>query len=278
LANNIDKLIKEIVTKGRKGSVGNNFKLHVTGYPKFFDPGYDDYCNSVTFARTANPTPDGKDHPILTVDLRTTFNQMSDDLNKAVQAAVARNTADGAKFINVEIANGQDQLKGHRFCEPGVNEPDQNNVAVYFRHYPYNQVKDTTDDPTINVLSTAYNKTVGTMDIITINQKWPLTVDLFDDMVANIDSSKINDKVNPDGSSAGWDTIGYRAKVFHPQTAYATFIRDQVLAAYKADTQPNPPPPPPAPSQDKQICHGISGNVYVSNSGIAIQNAQAFCK
>ena len=176
------------------------------------------------------------------------------------------------------MANGQDNLKDHQFCEPGVKKPDQNDVASYFWHYLYNQVKDTIDDPMISVLSAAYNKTVGTMDTAAINQKCPLTGDLFNDMVANIDSSKINDKANPDSSSTNWDSIGYRARIFHPQTTYTIFVRDQILAAYKADTQSNPPPPPAVPSQDKQICHGVSGNVYVLNSGIAIQNAQAFCK
>ncbi|KAI4134837.1 MAG: hypothetical protein LQ347_001192 [Umbilicaria vellea] len=76
LINNIDHLIKKTVRKGREDSIGNMFKLYITGYGEFFnevDPG----CNSVSFARSANPNSDGEDHTKMTTDIRMDFNKRS---------------------------------------------------------------------------------------------------------------------------------------------------------------------------------------------------------
>ncbi|KAF2428643.1 hypothetical protein EJ08DRAFT_322586 [Tothia fuscella] len=43
------------------------------------------------------------------------------------------------------------------------------------------------------------------------------------------------------------------------------------------DLEGNPQTTAPLPSANSQKCHGISGNTFVLNSGIAEQNAKAFC-
>lgn len=121
LVSKIDAAIKKIVEYGQ-GATGDNFRLYVTGYGQFFndkDPG----CNTVTFARTANPNPDGKEHPLMTTELRQDFNSMTDTLNLAIQKAISQNSESNVKYIDINSL----VVDGHRFCEPGVKEPDQSN-------------------------------------------------------------------------------------------------------------------------------------------------------
>ena len=51
LVDNFDKVIKEIVSKGRKGTIVDKFLQYVTGYASFFNED-DPAWNEVTFART----------------------------------------------------------------------------------------------------------------------------------------------------------------------------------------------------------------------------------
>lgn len=90
----IDAAIKKIVVEGNKNT--NHFRLYVTGYGQFSNE-KDRYCDTVTFARSANPNPDGKEHAKMTRDLREGFNAMSRMLNKAIKAAVGLNG--GSKIV-----------------------------------------------------------------------------------------------------------------------------------------------------------------------------------
>jgi hypothetical protein len=102
LVDKIDNLIKAVVAKGRSRPIGDNFRLYVTGYAQFFnedDPG----CNTVTFARSANPYDDGKPHNLMTTDLRKDFNDMSKGVNAVIQAAVQRNSDDGVSFVDIDV-------------------------------------------------------------------------------------------------------------------------------------------------------------------------------
>ena len=270
LVNNIDSLIKEIVSKGRKGAIGDKFLLYVTGYASFFNED-DPACDEVTFARTANPMDDGKNHTKLTVDLRKDFNKMTDGLNAAVIDAVDRNKDSGVKFIDIQ-ANGA--LDTHRFCEPGIKEPDQNNEKLWFWHYPYNEPKDDAVKP----LADASNKVTNGLSAADISAKFPngndYTNAIFDALGEQGFQSANGGDVD---SKAGWDSIGWRAKLFHPQVAFHSHIKDLVLAQYLAD-KPAGSQSPTTPSQpDQNNCHGVNGDHWVMHRDTAASNAKDFC-
>lgn len=86
LVSKIDSVIKKIVAYGQQAT-GSSFRLYVTGYGEFFNDA-DPACNTVTFARTANPNPDNKPHTLMTTTIRQDFNLMTEILNPAIQAVV----------------------------------------------------------------------------------------------------------------------------------------------------------------------------------------------
>ncbi|KAF2808927.1 uncharacterized protein BDZ99DRAFT_444813 [Mytilinidion resinicola] len=265
LVDDIDHLIQMTVTRGRKGTVGDKFKLYVAGFGEFFN--WDDpACDTVTFARSANPVDDGKDHVKMTSAIRQDFNAMSRGLNAAIKAAVDRNSANGVKFIDIQ--QGGPGLDTHRFCEKDANEPNQNNPKLWFWHYPYNEPEDPTVD---KVLSDAYAKTTPGMSADDINKKWPMQNDLFEAVLANVDpgAEGLLDPI--------WRAAGNRFKVFHPQPAFHTVIKDLILAEWKADRDVDSAPPTPPAGQDKVQCHGINGDVWIMHRDTAAQNIKDFC-
>ena len=269
LINNIDHLISEIVDKGRKGTVGDKFLLYVTVYAEFFNE-VDPACNDITFARIANPIDDGKDHTKLTIELRKDFNQMSLHLNAAVQSAVDRNKDKRVKYIDIQ-ADGA--LDGHRFCEKGVKEPDQNNDQLYFWHYPYNESK----DEAIQFLTDAANNVTNGLSIADIGAKFPSGTQYTNAIFDALGEQGFKDVNGGDiDSKAGWDIVGWRAKVFHPQVTFHTHIKNLVFAQYKEDTKDsNPSSPPPKPDENK--CHGVGGDYWVMHRDTAVKNANDFC-
>lgn len=68
LVDELDKLIEAVLNEGQKGTIGNNFRLYVTGYAKFFAVD-DTYC---------------------------------DELNQVIQTAVNLNSRNGVRFIDIE--------------------------------------------------------------------------------------------------------------------------------------------------------------------------------
>ncbi len=268
LVNNIDHLIDKTVTRGRKGSIGDKFKLYVTGYGEFFnevDPG----CNTVTFARTANPNPDGKDHTLLTTDLRKDFNDMSRALNSAIQDAVDRNKDKGVKFIDIQ---GNQALDGRRFCEPGIQEPDQHNDKLWFWHYPYHEV---TDDNTKLMQEASDNVTQG-MSTADLSAKFPSTKDytnaIFD--AVNVKAQEVNG--GDVEAQLGWDSVGFRARIFHPQVPFHTHIKDLILAQYKKDLDAETAAKGPS-TPDQNACHGVGGDTWVMHRDAAVTNVEDFC-
>ena len=228
LVNNIDHLIKKAVNKGRKGTVGDRFKLYVTGYAEFFneaDPG----CNDVTFARAANPRDDGGNHIKMTKAIRGDFNNMSLALNAAIQGAVDRNKNNGVKFIDIQA---NDALRGHRFCEPGIKEPDQLNDKLWFWHYPYNDPENDND----KLLNETADKVFGKLSTQDLRAKYGNTRKYENALYDALDFEKAK-KINHNDPEAKWfwETIGWRGKVFHPQVAFHKHIKDLVLAQYQND-------------------------------------------
>jgi hypothetical protein len=238
LVNNIDHLIKKIVTKGRSGTIGNDFRLYVTGFPEFFnedDPG----CNSVTFARTANPNPDGKDHIMMTTELRSEYNSMSVALNAAIQSAAFINEDLNVKFIDIQKAG---LLDGHRFCEPGITEPDQQNENLWIFHYPYKVNEDNDPSPDLQILINATNQITAGLSTSDLEAKFPNT-SAFEDALwdAVYENPVIASNGGPNNidNEISWDgVVGYRAKLFHPKPSYHSAIRELILDQWLKDTQP----------------------------------------
>ncbi|KAI9794422.1 MAG: hypothetical protein M1816_005492 [Peltula sp. TS41687] len=272
LVNNLDHLIKKTVTKGRQGSIGNGFKLYVTGYGSFFNE-VDEDCNNVTFARTANPNPDDKEHIKMTTELRKEFNNMSLALNAAIKNAVDRNKNDGVKFIDIQ---GNNALDGHRFCEPGIKEPDQHNDRLWFWHYPYNEPN---NDDNAKLFLEASDRVTQGLSMADLNTKFPSTADYTNAIFDAVDNSKAQQRDGSDlETQAGWDWVGARTKVFHPQVSFHKHIKDLILAEYKrdrdVDNAPHQAAPAPNPSN---ACHGVNGDIWVIHRDTAVKNVNDFC-
>ncbi|KAI1201549.1 hypothetical protein F5X97DRAFT_338488 [Nemania serpens] len=256
LVNSIDQTIKKVIEKGRSGTIGDSFKLYLTGFPQFFNA-ETEACNEVTFARTANPDDDGKEHTKMTMEIRREFNDMSVQLNKAIEDAVARNSNQGVSWVPID-----GEMDGHRFCEEGVQEPDQNNDKLWLFHYPYNEPK---DDAVDGPLQEAFDKVTAGVDINTAFKTYnDFQNALLDALPHDANATGILDSL--------WNSIGYRVKVFHPQVLLHEKIQDLVLDRYVRDIAP------PAPSfEEKNACHGISGDYWVMSRDVAVANAKAFC-
>ncbi|KAI0098282.1 SGNH hydrolase-type esterase domain-containing protein [Nemania sp. FL0031] len=238
LVNNIDATIKKVVEKGRKGTIGDKFKLYVTGFPQFFNAETEE-CNGVTFARTANPNDDGAEHTKMTMELRTEFNEMSVQLNKAIEDAVSRNRDQGVKWVPIDS-----EMSGHRFCEEGIHEPDQHNNDLWLFHYPYNEPSDGAVD---GLLLKAFEKVAAGVNINTAFKRY-------------------NDFQN-----AMFDAISLNATA-NTRVPLHEKIRDLVLDRYVRDLEVSAPH-----FEEKNQCHGISGDYWVMSRDIAISNAEAFC-
>lgn len=261
LEENIAGTIKKVVDKGQSGTIGDNFRLYVTGFPQFFSEETDE-CDSVTFARTANPNPDGKDHTMMTQENRKEFNSMSVQLNKAIAAAVSRFPNDHVSWISID-----DSMQGHRYCEPGVKEPDQQNQNLWLYHYPYNEAK---DDSLDDALLAAFENV--TKDV-NINTAYPKYSDFQNAMF-----EALEDPGTDDFRDGIFSRVGARVKVFHPQIALHEKIRDLVLHVYASDLEDGNTEQPPAPTKpDENKCHGISGDYWVMSRDTAVENVKAFC-
>jgi hypothetical protein len=271
LVTNISSTIKKVVEKGRKGPIKENFRLYVVGFPQFFDTTTKE-CDDVTFARTANPKPDGKEHTNLTQAIRQEFNDMSNGLNKAIAKAVEENKDQNVKFIPIEK-----ELQGHRYCEPGVQEPNQKNDKLWLWHYPYNEPKEPKDDPDLQPLTDAYNKV---MSDPSVKSKFTTFSSFENQVYDNIETTNpIIDRL--------WRSVGKRVKVFHPQPALHQRIRNYVLDQYTDDvkgsltpaqtTSPSAPTSSPSRVPEKNECHGIGGDTWVMHADTAIKNVDDFC-
>lgn len=228
LVNSISSVIQRATDYGQAAS-GDDFRLYVTGYGQFFND-KDHGCDTVTFAISANPDNDGKPHNLLTTELRQDFNLMSITLNAAIKEAVDINSRRGVKYIDIDGL-----LYGHRFCEPGVKEPDQDNPNLWFFHYPYEEPADSSN-PTIAYLNSVQQNNLNTL---TFDPKTTLWTDYLNDFWSMVDETQFNQTVR-DNVTAQFDIwpdlIGYQAKVFHPQEAFHKAIRDEIMKQYQADT------------------------------------------
>lgn len=220
------------MTKARQGQAGNKFKLYVTGYGQFFNS-ETTLCNDVTFARTANPKSDGKKHTMMTTDIRADFNKMSLGLNAAIKKAVALNAQNGVSYIDIDAP-----LTGHRFCEEGIQEPDQNNANLWLWHYPYKKPDGaeigTTGPNYTSVIQAANAQVFGDRSISQLSQQYSNAREVDDAFYNAIDPNQLTQLggVNQTGL---WDSVGKRAKVFHPQVPWHEWIESTIINQWKQD-------------------------------------------
>lgn len=137
-----------------------NFRLFVTGYAKFWnvdDSDDEDQCSKISFNYWANPNGGEK----MTKDLRRRMNKLVDNMNAKLKAVVDTwtNPESAPNYdVRVQFINWDDDgLRGHRFCEEGVNEPryaaqPQADNQWFFqiavtRGAGFHQMSDTTGDP-----------------------------------------------------------------------------------------------------------------------------------
>lgn len=94
--------------------------LIVTGYARFFNE-HTDICDKATFSQT---------RPLdsLTKMKRRQLNQLVMMLNDVIKATALLH---GAVYLDIDAA-----FEGHRFCEPGVKEPDLNRNDTWFFNIP----------------------------------------------------------------------------------------------------------------------------------------------
>ena len=105
------KMIKEILRKLKPGA-----RLLVTGYASFFNS-VTDNCNHVSFSKS---NPGSK----LTKELRVMLNDLVTMLNNVIEMTCK---VHGAEYVNINQA-----FEGHRFCEEGVDEPDEQRNETWF--------------------------------------------------------------------------------------------------------------------------------------------------
>lgn len=93
-----------------------NFKLFLTGYAHFFNVDDDATdCNTQSFGVLAY-------YPKLTMELRKAINDLVEQVNTIYRNVVASMNNPNIQFVDISPA-----FNGHRFCEPGHNNYDNEN-------------------------------------------------------------------------------------------------------------------------------------------------------
>ena len=202
---NIDDAVLEILQK----ATAPHFKLYWTGYAHFFNQGTSQ-CDSVTWSYWNRSDP-----PYLTQDLRGKLNDLTDQLNAAINDAIVRNNGRDPRqpIVFVDYNN---KFEAHRYCEEGVNEPDPNRPDTWFFEW------DTTE---------AYT--------VTEPHEFPdgSPEKQFQDW---IDKQAAEDgTLTPASQGSHWiaDSL---AKVFHPRIDGHNAIKDALLETYAAHPPSSP--------------------------------------
>ncbi len=122
--NYLDYAVKVALIRGINAA-GPGFKLFVTGYAQFFNEDTDQ-CDHTCFSYW---DPECKNSRKLDKPLRKQLNQLAKDLNQRIQAVVKNNKQWGVEYVDYDA-----DFAGHRFCEKGNIEPDNNNPDIWFFH------------------------------------------------------------------------------------------------------------------------------------------------
>lgn len=238
LVNKVDSVIQKTLSAGRNGSAGDNFRLYVTSYAKFFND-ETEQCNNITWS--VLPWPFGNRQQ-LTREIRRDLNDMCDALNGAVKQAVDRNAAKNVQYIDWDVT-----MEGHRYCESNVVEPCDDCSNTWFWQYPQ---ADDFGDPNGRGISHEDEQTFQN----TIAHIWDNSVHTLEELLAKgPDVDKLPEVPEPLREAHAWiralqqvtasnatgsdDEKGLkfplwlidRVRVFHPRPAAHRLIQDAIL-------------------------------------------------
>ena len=129
LSANITSALKEILDK----SGNDNFKIYMTGYVTFFNE-ITPLCESSSF-RIYNPhydtTHEEKGQPWLTTALRTRLNDVVVALNIILSHITDSVNNYYANIQRVVFVDPNPAYAGHRWCEEGIYEPDNERLDTW---------------------------------------------------------------------------------------------------------------------------------------------------
>ena len=125
----IASAVKEIINKSRN----DDFKIYMTGYVTFFNE-TTPLCDSSSF-RIYNPhyddTHEENSGPFLTTALRTQLNDVVIALNRVLSSVTDSINAFYAHAPRVIFVDPNPAYAGHRWCEDGVYEPDNDRLDTW---------------------------------------------------------------------------------------------------------------------------------------------------
>ena len=214
LPGDLDKLFPAILAKAKNSW----FKLYITGYAQFFNA-VTTPCNNVSF-NFWEEKPENL--PNLTTTLRTSFNNMADQLNGQIKDAVARANAKDIREPIIFV-DYDDLYGGHRYCDVGIKEPDLEDENRWFQenwlfeqHAPYSGANDS------QTFLNAANSALQSNSSLRLSTYW-----------TNITGIK-GGQVSVSDSSWHW-IFDALARAFHPTIDGQDGIKNAVLAAYSSD-------------------------------------------
>lgn len=125
MANDLTRTLSDVLNA--PASKNPDFLLYLTGYARFFDPGYDAWCDKEYWSIPSLANPFSKT-PYLSTALRQAFNDRVGAVNDLYsKIASSDQFKDKVRYIDLDSA-----FQGHRFCEPGASHADQLNTDTNF--------------------------------------------------------------------------------------------------------------------------------------------------
>ena len=230
--NSLDYVIKNALIRGINAA-GPGFKLFVTGYAQFFNE-TSTQCDSTCFSYW---DPSCNNSLKLDQSLRQQLNTLALNLNQKIQDVVKNNAQ-----WDVEYVSYDDQFEGHRFCEEGNTEPDDNNPNIWFFHLNTegNGRTQATDDSFAAMLSGNNNAT----DFYSAIQDRSATI-WATGLDPNQNESAAYDLLfnvgNTDDVSIQNALSGY-IRIFHPTGPGIDTIESQIFNAFPKWPPADPPP------------------------------------
>lgn len=130
-------------------------------------------------------------------------------------------------------------LKGNRFCEPGIHEPDQHDPNLWFQHHSYNQ-DDEKEDSAIKTMNSVVTQRAGdrqfdperTLWTDQTNAMWSKVGLEVVEKASALHVQRYSAVDISDKHDLWSDTIVWRARVFHPTSAFQQKIYEATMMQY----------------------------------------------
>ncbi|ETS84008.1 hypothetical protein PFICI_05884 [Pestalotiopsis fici W106-1] len=201
------------------------FFITVTGYARFFNdqtPECDEMSLGVWWRG-----------PKLQRELRVRMNIMVQAVNEKIKATVAKINSQFAG-IKVLFVDYDSEFEGHRFCEPGVVEPDYQRNDTYFFLVggPDNARNDTSlsqkAQPDVLPLHSDLVDPRTCLEPATRSGDWGLLALCYMAMSKAEDSTLRHAHTEVVAENSMWYVPTYYGKTFHPRTLGHEIIRDKI--------------------------------------------------